>query len=113
MDKEEEKGIQRWLSSGELLGVGQTWRPTDSCRELTLHIRELFNRNQQLEVLVASQWESARLFQSEATQLRSALAKEVKRVAELKARVVKLETELSQKPEPPPHTLVLLHQSDR
>ena len=28
----------------------QTWRPTDSCRELTLHIRQLFNRNQQLEV---------------------------------------------------------------
>ena len=23
MDKEEDKGIQRWLSSGELLGVGQ------------------------------------------------------------------------------------------
>ena len=68
------------------------------------------------KLLVASQWESARLFESEATQLRSALAKygklspkhqinvhqyhimiyltlifrEVKRVAELKARVVKV-----------------------
>ena len=26
IDKEEDKGIQRWLSSGELLGVGQVSR---------------------------------------------------------------------------------------
>merc|ERR1719153_404287 len=94
--------VTRWLSSGELLGTGQKWRPTDTYKQLTLHIRHLFDRNKELKESHTDCVRRIAQLEKERTRLEEQLEMERMQCRDLQGRLNAMEVQLSLTPRPAP-----------